>query len=289
MQDLSERVALVTGAGTGIGRAAAIEFARAGAKLVLVGRNAGRLDRTLQAVEDLSADAVYAVADVSRAAEVARAVEGAIAAFGNLHCAFNNAALFGHSGPLHEETEDNFDAVVATNLKGVWLCMKYQIAAMLRSGGGSIVNCSSISGVVGHPKGGAYSASKHGVIGLSRAAALQYGRAGIRVNALCPGATDTEMLRSLYTEPSVRAARAEAIPLGRFADPTEIARTVLWLASDASSFVTGQAIVADGGLTVGPIGASAAATRLPTSEAGPPEPRDEDSDHAKAFVLLAER
>jgi NAD(P)-dependent dehydrogenase (short-subunit alcohol dehydrogenase family) len=253
MDDLRTKVAIVTGAGSGIGRAAAIEFATAGARVVLVGRNAQRLEQSLRLVEARGAEALCIPADVSVSAEVQRVVDGTLERFGSLECAFNNAAVFGRFGLLHEETEENFNAVVGTNLMGVWLCMKHQILAMLGSGGGSIVNCSSISGVIGHPRGGAYSASKHGVIGLSKSAALQYAREGIRINAICPGATDTEMLRSLYSDPGEQAARAEALPLGRFAQPAEIARVALWLSSDASSFVTGQTIIADGGLTVGQI------------------------------------
>jgi NAD(P)-dependent dehydrogenase (short-subunit alcohol dehydrogenase family) len=244
-------VVIVTGAGDGIGRAAAVAFGACGARVVAAGRRLDELVQTVRQVEQAGGEGTAMAADISRPAEVERLVGGALERYGALHCAFNNAGIFGRTARLADDTLENWSEVIETNLTGTWLCMKHQVAAMLERGSGAIVNCSSVSGVLGHLGSCAYSASKHGVVGLTRSAALQYARRGIRVNAVCPGSTDTSMLRSVYRTEEELARRADMLPMGRFGMPGEIASIVLWLCSEASSFVTGQVICADGGVTAG--------------------------------------
>src|SRR5690606_3500338 len=251
MESLRGKVAIVTGAGRGIGKAAAKRLSQSGAALVIAGRGASALEETLEEIRSTGGEAVAQVTDVTEAQSVRALVETALAKFGRLDCAFNNAGTFGNFGLLEKDTEENFDEVVATNLKGVWLCMREEIPAMLRSGGGSIVNCSSVSGVMGHHRSCIYSASKHGAARLPKASAPQHARPGIRVNAICPGSTDTEMLRKVYYNEELLRDRADLLPIGRFAESREIAELALWLCSDLSSFVTGQIIAADGGVTAG--------------------------------------
>jgi NAD(P)-dependent dehydrogenase (short-subunit alcohol dehydrogenase family) len=243
---LEGKVALVTGGGSGIGRAAAEAFARAGARVVVVDVDVAAAAAT---VATLPGAHLALACDVARATDVDGVVRQAVERFGRLDCAFNNAGIEG--GPpgtrLHEYAEDVWDRVVDVDLKGVWLSMKYEIAAMLAQGGGAIVNTSSIAGLVG---GGntAYVASKHGVMGLTRRAAVEYGRHGIRVNAVCPGSIRTPMLERLFRAAPEREARlAEDAPLGRLGRPEEIAAAVVWLCSDDASFVTGHGLVIDGG------------------------------------------
>jgi A-factor type gamma-butyrolactone 1'-reductase (1S-forming) len=248
---LDDRVVMITGAGSGIGRAAVRAFAVAGALVVAAGR---RGDALHGSVTGLPADRVRTVAcDVSDEQQVAALVATAVSHFGRLDAAFNAAGTFGEVGPLHADTTGNFDTVVGTNLRGVWLCMKHQIAAMLDAGGGSIVNCASVAAHIGHGGSAIYSASKHAVVGLSKSAALQYARMGIRVNVVSPGSTDTEMLRALYGPDDLRS-RADRAPLGRLGRPEEVAAAAVWLASPASAYVTGQAIAVDGGVTAGTAG-----------------------------------
>ncbi|MEM8960429.1 MAG: glucose 1-dehydrogenase [Acidobacteriota bacterium] len=250
--DFEERVALVTGGGSGIGRAAALAFAEHGARVVIAGRNVENHEATVAMIHEGGAEGLFVRTDVTVSDQVEAAVDATLRHFGRLDFAFNNAGFFGGSMfRLHEASEQNFDEVVAVNLKGTWLCMKYEIAAMLQSSGGSIVNCSSIAGVIGTPRSASYTAAKHGVIGMTKAAAIQYAERGIRVNVVSPGSTDTEMLRTIYPDAEDRAQRASTIPLERLANPREIAEAALWLCSDGSSFITGQSIVADGGVSAG--------------------------------------
>lgn len=251
MDHLQGKVAIVTGAGRGIGRAVARKLAQAGAAVVLAGRTPEALEATAGQIRADGGEALALPADVTREESVKALVAGAVKAYGRLDCAFNNAGTFGKFGLLEKDTLENFDAVVSTNLKGVWLCMREEIPAMLAHGGGAIVNCSSVSGLMGHLQSCVYSASKHGVAGLTKSAALQYARRGIRVNAVCPGSTDTEMLREVYFTEELLKDRADLLPIGRFAAPEEIAELAVWLCSDRSSFVTGQIIAADGGVTAG--------------------------------------
>ena len=241
-----DKVAIVTGGSFGIGRATAILFARRGAKVAVVDWIEDR--ETVDSITSAGGEAIFIKCDVSKDADVSSMVEQTINKFGRLDYAFNNAGIEGESAPTHEVTEENFDKVIGINLKGVWLCMKYQIPHMLRQGKGAIVNCSSIAGVIGFPGIPIYTASKHAVIGITKTAALEYATQGIRVNAVCPGVIQTPMIdRFIEKNNTTREAMASGEPIGRFGEPEEIAEAAIWLCSDASSFTTGHALVVDGG------------------------------------------
>ncbi len=244
------KVVLITGGGGGIGRASALAFARAGAKVAVTDRDVAAGEETTAQVKALGAEALFIAADVMQAAQVQAMVAQVVTHFGRLDCAFNNAGIEEEHMRLADCEEATFDRIMGVNVKGVWLCMKYQIAQMLAQGGGAIVNTASVAGLVGAPKMSAYSASKHAVIGLTKSAAVEYGRKGIRVNAVCPGVIRTVMLeRAVQADPKVATTVAGAHPIGRIGEPDEVAAAVLWLSSDASSFVTGLAHTVDGGLT----------------------------------------
>lgn len=240
------KVAIVTGGSFGIGRATAVMFARRGAKVAIVDWVEDR--ETLEIITAAGGEAIFIKCDVSKNSDVQAMVEQTVSTFGRLDFAFNNAGIEGASAPTHEVTEENFDKVIGVNLKGVWLCMKYQIPHMLRQGKGAIVNCSSIAGIIGFPNIPTYTASKHAVIGLTKTAALEYAKSGIRVNAVCPGVIQTAMVdRYLEKNKISKEAMISGEPIGRAGEPEEIAEAVLWLCSDASSFTTGHALVVDGG------------------------------------------
>lgn len=245
-----EKVALVTGSATGIGRATALEFARQGARVVVADIN---IDGGKATVRDIQADggeALFVRTDVSKLSDVEALVRQTVDTFGQLDCAFNNAGILGELAATFELAEANWDRVMAVNLKGIWLCMKYEIRQMLQHGGGAIVNTSSLFGLVGAANVSAYVASKHGVSGLTKAAALECAQQGIRINAICPGTTRTPMLDSVVQgDPQVEADFIALEPTGRLALPEEIAAAVLWLCSDAASFVTGHMMSVDGGRT----------------------------------------
>jgi NAD(P)-dependent dehydrogenase (short-subunit alcohol dehydrogenase family) len=247
---LSGKVGLVTGGSSGIGRATAIAFARAGARIVVADVAMGGGEEVVRVIKEGNGDAIFVQCDVSEAAEVEAMVAKAVRTYGRLDCAFNNAGIEGEIAPLDDCTEENWDRVIKVNLKGVWLCMKYEIRHMLKQGGGSIVNMSSVSGLVGDPDHPAYGASKHGVSGLTKAAALGYASRGIRVNAVCPAAIRTPMIeRTLQAQPDLSwQSLADGHPLGRIGEPEEVAEAVLWLCSDAASFTTGHLLVLDGGM-----------------------------------------
>ena len=244
------KLALVTGAASGIGKATAYAFARAGYVTVVtdVDEEAGR--KVLAEIHAEEHPALFVRCDVSSEADVASLIDRIVAEFGQLDVAFNNAGIEGEQASTADCTAANFDRVIATNLRGVWLCMRAEIRQMLKQPhGGSIVNCSSVAGLVGLPNIPAYAAAKHGVIGLTRTAALETATHRIRVNAVCPGAIDTPMLDRFMTTEQAREQIAASEPVGRIGTPDEIADAVRWLCGGEASFVTGQAIAVDGGWT----------------------------------------
>lgn len=246
--DFSQQVAFVTGASTGIGRATALAFGKSGAQVVVADVNTDAGLQTVKLINSAGGKAHFIKCDVSQSADVKRAVQETVQKFGALHCAFNNAGIEGEQGLTPDVTEENWDRVLNVNLKGVWLCMKYQIPQMLKQGGGSIVNCSSIAGTVGFPGIAAYVASKHGVLGITKTAALEYAKQNIRVNAICPGVIHTPMIeRFAHGEAQAMNQLSAGEPVGRMGEPEEMAAVVLWLSSPGASFVTGHPLVADGG------------------------------------------
>jgi NAD(P)-dependent dehydrogenase (short-subunit alcohol dehydrogenase family) len=244
------KVALVTGASSGIGRATALAFAREGAKVVVADVTVEGGEETVAQVKKAGGEAIFVKTDVSKAVEVEALVAKAVATYGRLDCAHNNAGIAGNAKTIVDDTEDNWDRILAINLKGVWLCMKYEIAHMLKQGGGAIVNTASGAGLIGVRRGGAYVASKHGVVGLTKTAALEYAKAGIRVNCVCPGPIDTPMLQGIGGRNQMVIERMVAAqPGGRLGKPAEIAEAAVWLCSDAASFITGLPMPVDGGYT----------------------------------------
>jgi len=242
------KVALVTGAAAGIGRATAVAFARNGARVAVSDVNDAAGEETARMIAAAGGTAIYVHADVSRSPEVKALIARVIDAFGRLDYAFNNAGIEGQSAPTAECTEENWDRVIGINLKGVWLCMKEEIPQMLHQGGGAIVNCASIAGLVGFAGVPAYTSSKHGILGLTKTAALEYATQGIRINAVCPGVIQTAMIERFTGGSSEAEARLVAQePIGRMGTSEEIADAVIWLCSDGAGFVTGHSLVVDGG------------------------------------------
>jgi NAD(P)-dependent dehydrogenase (short-subunit alcohol dehydrogenase family) len=245
---LEGKVALITGAGSGIGRASALAFAREGAKVMVADIIVAGGEETVQLIKNAGGEAAFIKVDVSQAAEVAAMVNKVVETYGRLDCAFNNAGVEGEFTSTAEYSEAGFDKVLAVNLKGVWLCMKYEVPQLLKQGGGAIVNTASGAGLIGVAGLSAYVASKHGVVGLTKTAALEYAKSGIRVNAVCPGVIQTPMVARLTAhQPQMAEAMVAAEPMGRAGKPEEIAEAVVWLCSDAASFVTGHAMSVDGG------------------------------------------
>ena len=254
---LEGKTALVTGGGAGIGKATAMLMAAEGARVVVADINAQSGEETARVIRSSGGEAVFTRADSGDEQEIAAMVSFAIRSYGALDCAFNNAGIFhssvGASGPLHELTSDHFDGIVRVNMRGVFLCMKYELAHMESRGTGTIVNTSSIAGVRGLGGSALYTATKHAVVGLTRAAALEYAGRGVRVNAVCPGWTRTERFdESVGANSPWEAQMKNSTPLGRLGTTREIAEAVAWLCSERSSFVTGQAFAVDGGFTAGP-------------------------------------
>lgn len=250
-QRFQDKVVIVTGASSGIGKVAARAFAREGAAVVLAARRQEEGNQIAAEIKAAGGEAVFIQTDVARTQDVIKLVEATVATYGRLDCAFNNAGIGGDAMTLTaDHSEENWDNVMSVNLKGVWLCMKYQIPEMLKHGGGSIVNNSSIYGLgastVGHVS---YAVSKHGVIGLTKTAAFEYAKQGIRVNAICPGFTHTELVdAAIEAIPALfEKLLTNDIPMGRIAEAEEIVNAVLWLCSEEASFVTGQALAPDGG------------------------------------------
>ena len=246
------KVALVTGASSGIGRATALAFGREGAKVVVAARRKAEGEETVGEIERSGGDALFVRADVSSEPDVRAMIESVVRAYGRLDCAFNNAGATGGAGPLAEAPKTAWDTVIGTNLTGVWLCMKYEIPAMLAGRGGAIVNNASVAGLRGYPRNPIYAASKHGVVGLTLSAAVQYASQGIRINVVCPGWIQTPMTAPFRDDAELGAAILAMHPIGRAAQPEEVAASVIWLCSDAASFVTGVALPVDGGLTARP-------------------------------------
>ncbi len=250
MAQMANKVALVTGAAAGIGRACALALAQAGAAVCVSDIDDEGGQETVQAIVAGGGEAFYVHCDVRRADDVRAMVAATVARCGRLDAAVNNAGIAGSfEQRLHEADDKLFELVLEINLKGVWHCMKAELARMLPAGRGAIVNIASVAGLIGAPKAAAYSASKHAVVGLTRSAALDYAKRGIRVNAICPAYTDTAMVRGgIAANPALADVMERAIPMGRLGAPEEIAAAVVWLCSDASSFVTGHPLVLDGGL-----------------------------------------
>jgi NAD(P)-dependent dehydrogenase (short-subunit alcohol dehydrogenase family) len=249
MPGLDGKSVIVTGAGSGIGRASALALGAAGASLVVADIDTDGGDATVSMLHDSGAPASFVKADVTDAGDVERMVEHAVATYGRLDAAHNNAGVLGGNSVLTEVDDDEWRRVIELNLTSVYLCMKHEIRAMLAGeDGGAIVNTASFSGLVGVPFASAYVASKHGVVGLTKAAAIEYGRKGIRVNAVCPGTVSTEMMQQrLAASPKMEDALKNVSPMRRLAEASEIADAVVWLCSDAASFVNGHALPVDGG------------------------------------------
>ena len=249
--DLARKVAFVTGAASGIGRITAVAFAQRGASVGVADIDQQRNHETASMITEVGGQAIAVRCDVTRGEDVQAALDQTVEAFGRLDYAFNNAGAEQQPKPTAEITEEEWDRIITINLRSVFLCLKYEIPLLLQHGGGAIVNTSSGAGVKVFGRGAAYAAAKHGVIGLTKDAALDYAGANIRINAICPGIIDTEMM-DRFTE-GTDEGRDRVIaqePIGRMGRPEEIAAAVVWLCSDAASFVTGHALVADGGQTL---------------------------------------
>ncbi len=248
MGKLDGKVAIVTGGGSGIGRAAALEFAREGAKVAVADIDEARARAVAGEIAATGGQATAVRVDVSQPEQVEAMAKAAVDAYGRLDVLFNNAGIDGQPGLLADSSIDNWNRVIAINLTGAYLGMKYGIAAMLKTGGGSVISTSSVAGVVGFPAMAAYCASKGGIIQLTKSAALDYGRMGVRVNAICPGVIETPMVKQVMdAAPAMMDTMKEQTPLGRFGAPKDIAKLALYLASDDSAFCTGAHFMIDGG------------------------------------------
>ncbi|RCJ27458.1 short-chain dehydrogenase [Nostoc sp. ATCC 43529] len=245
---LQDKVALVTGGTSGIGRETAIAYAQQKAKVVVVGRRIDEGEETIRLIQEAGGEAIFVQADVTKEADVEAMVDKAVGVFGRLDIAFNNAGTVAENPSLIEQTEAEYDHIMNVNVKGVWLSMKHEIAQMLKQGSGSIVNTSSGAGVVAVPTQPLYTASKHAVVGLTKAAALQYAKAGIRINVVAPAAIETDMFEAATGgQDEVKAYITGLHPIGRIGTPLEVANAVLFLSSDLASFITGETLMVDGG------------------------------------------
>lgn len=247
MQILENKVALVTGGTSGIGKATALAFGRAGAKVVLSGRREQEGEETANLIRRSGGESLFVRSDVSNEAEVKALIQKTVEQYGRLDCAFNNAGIDPSPKPLHEQSVEDFDKLMGINVRGVFLCMKYEIQQMLTQGGGVIINNSSMGGLIAFAGISPYNASKHAVMGLTRSAALDYAKQNIRINAVNPGMIATEMMDRLANGNPEQMA--SSVPMGRLGQPEEIAATIVFLCSDAASYITGQPLVVDGGYT----------------------------------------
>jgi NAD(P)-dependent dehydrogenase (short-subunit alcohol dehydrogenase family) len=243
------KVALVTGAGSGLGFATVKAFAEAGAAVVLADWNKEAAQSAAKELADKGYKTLAILCDVSDDAQVEAMVKQTVATFGRLDAAYNNAGVQNVLAETADTTREDYDRVMAINLRGVWSCMKFELRQMRKQGSGTIVNCSSLGGLVGAPERGIYHAAKHGVLGFTKSAALEYAARGIRINAVCPGLFHTPMSDQMIASGQADALKAmeKSIPMGRVGRPEEMANAVLWLCSDAASYVTGQSISVDGG------------------------------------------
>ena len=249
MSEFAGKVALITGGNAGIGRATATEFAKQGAKVVVSGRREKEGRDVIAEIKALGGEAIFVKTDVSKASDVKAMIEQTLETFGRLDYAFNNAGIEQALTPLPEQTEETYDQIMNINVKGVWLALKHEVPAMLKAGGGAIVNNSSIAGLVGFAMAPVYVASKHAVNGLTKSVALEYAKQNVRINAVAPGPIETRMYLDFAKTPEVRQMLESAVPSGRVGQPEDIASTVIWLCSGSASFVTGQIFPVDGGYT----------------------------------------
>jgi NAD(P)-dependent dehydrogenase (short-subunit alcohol dehydrogenase family) len=243
---MDQKVAIVTGGSSGIGRATAIALAKQGVKVTVAARRSKEGEETVRLIKEAGSDGIFVKTDVANENDVRSLVEKTVKQYNRLDYAFNNAGIEEMTTPLVDQTSEVFDQIMNVNVKGVWLSMKYEIPEMIRTGGGAIVNTSSGAGVIGYPQQPIYIASKHAVLGLTKSAALEYAKSGIRINAIAPGVTETEMAERVGKQ---LIERLKSItPIGRIGDPQEIANAVVWLLSDNASFVLGHTLLVDGGV-----------------------------------------
>ena len=244
-----QKVAIVTGGSSGIGRATAIALAKQGVKISIAARRVKEGEETVRLVKEAGSDGIFVRTNVANEDDVKSLVENTVTTYGRLDYAFNNAGVEQTMAPIVEQTVEEFDQIMNINVKGVWLSMKYEIPVMLKSGGGAIVNNSSVAGIMGFPQMAIYIASKHAVLGLTKSAALEYAKSGIRINAIAPGGVETEMANRVNENtPQWLETLTSMHPIGRIADPEEIANAVVWLLSEKASFVLGHTLLVDGGV-----------------------------------------
>ncbi len=252
MAECEDKVALVTGGTSGIGRETAVLFAKRGARVVVAGRREDEGNKTVDLIRSAGGEGIFVRTDVSRASDVKAVVEKTVTTFGGLDYAFNNAGTEGSWVPIVEQSEEDWDRTIDINLKGTWLCLKFEMQQMLKQGrGGAIVNMASVAGFIGGHGVATYSASKHGVMGLTKSAALEVAKNGIRVNVVCPAVIETAMAERLFGLPDANKRSLGLHPIGRFGKPLEVAEAVVWMCSSAASFMTGQSLVLDGGFLAG--------------------------------------
>jgi NAD(P)-dependent dehydrogenase (short-subunit alcohol dehydrogenase family) len=241
-----QKAAIITGGSSGIGRAAAVALAKQGVKIAIAARRAKEGEETVRLVKEAGSEGIFVKTDVANENDVRSLVEKTVKQYNRLDYAFNNAGIEEKTTPLVDQTSEVFDQIMNVNVKGIWLSMKYEIPEMIRTGGGAIVNTSSGAGVIGYPQQPIYIASKHAVLGLTKSAALEYAKSGIRINAIAPGVTETEMVERV--DKQLIEHLKSITPIGRIGDPQEIANAVVWLLSDKASFVLGHTLLVDGGI-----------------------------------------